>query len=149
MPTSYRKQETDLFCGPAIVQMILATQDLEISQIDIAGEMTTDKRGTPIKAMESYLKAQGFSTRRTNEAQWEDIEDALGERATIVVGYLEKGEDKAHYALVATTTQGEIILTDPFFGPEYRLSREEFERRWKDDIDHAYGNRMMLAVTAP
>ncbi len=142
----FRKQENDYYCGPAVVQMILAGNGLEIAQQEIASAMKTDKHGTPIKEIERFLKTQGFETKRTNNASWEDIEDSLGEGETIIVGYLEPEEEKAHYAIIASMTEHQLFLLDPWHGAEQSLSRDDFEHRWRDDEDGAYGNRMMLAV---
>lgn len=148
-PIIFRMQETDHYCGPAVVHMILATYGIETAQSILAEEMGTDSHGTPVRSMQNCLVEQGFSSKLSNNASWEDIEDALGAGDMVIVGYIERGEEHGHYAIVETITGSEIVLADPWHGPHTRVWRDDFERNWKDDEDGAYGARMMLAVSAP
>ncbi len=149
IPIKYHKQETDVYCAPAIVQMILDTYGIEAGQSELADSMETDSHGTPILALQNCLIEQGFTSKLKNNASWEDLEDALGAGNMVVVGYVEHEEVVGHYALIETVLNVEIILADPWHGAHYRIRREDFERNWKDDEDGAYGERMMLAVTPP
>lgn len=148
-PIAFRMQETDLYCGPAVVQMILATYGIEIAQSILAEEMGTDSHGTPVRTVQNCLVEKGFSSKLANNASWEHIEDALGAGDMVIIGYIEHEEEKGHYALVETITGSEIVLADPWHGPHHRIWRDDFERNWKDDEDGAYGARMLLAVSAP
>ena len=145
----YRKQETDFYCGPAIVQMALATQGTDISQNELAASMGTSEHGTPLTEIERVLALHGFVTIRKNNAAWEDIDDALQKGMMVIIGYVEPEEEVAHYSFVASTNDEAIYFVDPLFGPDFTMSREEFEKRWRDDEDGAYGERMMLVVSIP
>ena len=148
-PIPYRKQETHVYCGPAIVQMILATYGKEVSQQSIAREMGTDEQGTPVVRIEDFLTSHGFLVRRTNGADWDDIENALDAGSIVVIGYIEPTDEKAHYSIVVSATDRVLSLLDPWVGEEHILLRDAFIERWKDDADEAYGDRMMMAVSMP
>jgi ABC-type bacteriocin/lantibiotic exporter with double-glycine peptidase domain len=145
----YRKQETDVYCAPAIVQMILAAQGTEVLQSELAQAMGTDEQGTSVAAMERFLASYGFEVARKNDAAWEDIVAAFAADSTVVVGYIEPEEEKAHYSIVSSIDDDMIHLIDPWYGPDHMLAREEFIERWRDDEDGAYGQRMMMIVSTP
>jgi ABC-type bacteriocin/lantibiotic exporter with double-glycine peptidase domain len=146
----HRKQETDFYCGPAIVQMILAAQGIELSQKDIARVLgTTEAAGTNIAAIERFLASHGFVALRKNDVNVRDIDSAIAAGKKVVVGYVEPSEDVPHYGIVAAVTAQDIIIIDPWHGADHALARDVFEERWRDDSADAYGNRMMLAVSFP
>ena len=145
----YRKQETSVYCGPAIVQMILAANGKDVTQESIAREMGTDEHGTPVIRIEDFLVSHGFIVRRKNGADWDDIIGALGVGSIVVIGYIEPTDEKAHYSIVMSTTDHTLSLLDPWFGEEHILVRDEFIKRWKDDADEAYGDRMLMVVSMP
>jgi ABC-type bacteriocin/lantibiotic exporter with double-glycine peptidase domain len=146
----YRKQETDVYCGPAIVQMILASNGTEISQSEIAVSLgTNEATGTTIDAMRDFLRSCGFDAVRKNDASLQDIKHALNLGEIIIVGYVEPEEDVPHYSLVKEVTAEAIILIDPWSGTEQTMALDEFESRWRDDSALAYGERMMMTVSVP
>ncbi|MFZ1987544.1 MAG: cysteine peptidase family C39 domain-containing protein [Minisyncoccia bacterium] len=143
----YRRQETDFYCAPASVQMILAREGVEIPQATLAQMLGTNETvGTTINAIESLLVSRGFKVMRKNNATIPDIEEALTNNAAVMVGYVEPTENVPHYALISSVDMTDIFLTDPWHGPDYRIPRNTFLELWKDDEANAYGNRMMLAV---
>jgi ABC-type bacteriocin/lantibiotic exporter with double-glycine peptidase domain len=150
IPLPYRKQETDFYCGPAIVQMILASNGTEIPQGEIAASLgTSDATGTTIDAMRDFLHSCGFDVTRKNNASLEKIKNALDTDAMVVVGYVETSEDVPHYSLVKEVTANAIVLIDPWSGNEQTMTPNEFESRWRDDSALAYGERMMMTVSIP
>ena len=144
----YRKQETSFYCGPAIVQMILAANRIEVSQNDIAAALgTTESAGTMADAIQRYFASHGFAVTCTNEAAVSDIESMLTAGKYVIVGYVELSEDVPHYGIVKTVTTQDITIIDPWSGADHTMSREVFEERWRDDSVLAYGNRMMMVVS--
>ena len=150
VPIPYRKQETDFYCGPAIVQMILAAHGIDLSQNAIADALgTTEAAGTMVDAIQRYFATHGFAVTCTNEAQLSDIDLMASAGKYVVVGYVEPSEDVPHYGIVKTMTSQDITIIDPWNGADHLMPREIFEERWRDDSAEAYGNRMMMAVSMP
>jgi ABC-type bacteriocin/lantibiotic exporter with double-glycine peptidase domain len=150
MQFTYRKQETDVYCGPAIVQMILSSIGMDLSQAEIAGSLgTNEATGTMIGAIQDFLRTCELDAVRKNDASWEDIRHALDDEMFVVVGYVEPEEDVPHYSLVKDLASDTIVLIDPWIGAEKALARDEFEMRWRDDAANAYGERMMMTVSTP
>ncbi len=144
----YRKQENlDIYCGPAVVQMILAAHGLERSQDELAQILGTDATGTSAQAIAEFLMSCGFFVERKNGAELKDIETALESGASVIVGYIESGDNLLnHYGIVADLDDGHIVLVDPLLGPELSMARDDFESRWRDEPDNKYGERMMMAI---
>lgn len=146
----YRKQETDVYCGPTIVQMILAAHGIELSQKEIAAALgTTESSGTTADAIQNYFATHKFAVTCTNEAALSDIKYMITAGKYVIVGYVEPSEDIPHYGIVKTLTAQDITIIDPWNGGDHTMSREIFEERWRDDSAAAYGNRMMMAVSMP
>jgi ABC-type bacteriocin/lantibiotic exporter with double-glycine peptidase domain len=150
IPIPYRKQETDVYCGPTIVQMILAAHGIELTQHEIAVALgTTEEAGTMADSIQRYFATHGFAVTCTNEAQLSDVESVIAAGRYVVVGYVEPTEDVPHYGIVKEITAQDIIIIDPWNGADHIMAREIFEERWRDDSAAAYGNRMMMAVSMP
>ncbi len=144
----YFKQETDFYCGPAVVQMVLAQLGIIFSHSHLAKELGTNPQtGTGADAIAQLLVMHGLSAERRNDASVDDIRHALAEGRLALVGYIESQDGEPHYALVASVGENDITLKDPLFGDRYVLPLAEFEERWRDNTDLMYGNRMMIAVS--
>lgn len=139
-----------MYCGPTIVQMILAAHGIELSQQEIAVVLgTTESAGTMADAIQNYFASHGFAVTCTNEAALSDIESMIATGKYVIVGYVEPLEDIPHYGIVKAMTTQDVTIIDPWNGADHVMSRETFEERWRDDSAMAYGNRMMMAVSMP
>lgn len=142
----YQKQETDYYCGPAVVQMLLARIGIIFTQAQLAEEMQTlPEVGTTASAIVALLGKHGLSAERRNGAALADIAHALDAGQLAIVGYI--AEDEPHYALVSALTDSHIVLQDPYFGEKHRLPLAEFEARWRDDATGMYGERLLISVS--
>ncbi|HRY62219.1 MAG TPA: cysteine peptidase family C39 domain-containing protein, partial [Candidatus Paceibacterota bacterium] len=77
-------------------------------------------------------------------ATLEEIEKLLRDGVPAVVYFIEPSEDEHHYAVVTGLTDKEIVLADPWNGADFRMMRDEFEKRWYGYEDEK--NRWLLAV---
>lgn len=144
--TTYAKQETDYYCGPAVVQMALARIGLASTQTELAGELATSAQtGTTADAIVSLLAAKGLAPQRRNGAAVADIQEALAQSKAAIVGYIEK-EGEPHYALVTDIADNSVVLCDPFWGERHILTLAEFEERWRDLPPGVYGDRLLITV---
>ena len=134
----YAKQETDYFCGPAVVQMLLARIGIIFSQEQLAKELGTNDSelkadevfGTSADAIVHLLKLHGMTVERRNGAVLDDIKRALAENRMALVGFIDPESSEPHYALVAALGGGEITLIDPEIGERRIFPLKEFEERW-------------------
>jgi ABC-type bacteriocin/lantibiotic exporter with double-glycine peptidase domain len=142
----YQKQETDYYCGPAVVQMALASIGIIFTQAALAEELkTTPEVGTTADAIAALLRQHGLEVKRSNGAAIADIAAALSEGQLAIVGYV--AQDEPHYALVSSLGDGAIVLQDPYFGEAHTLPLEEFQQRWRDNEAGMYGDRLLITVS--
>src|SRR3989344_550632 len=98
----YYKQETDFYCGPAVVQMLFAGRGVMMTQTQLAEALgTAAGAGTSLEAIVHILSLHGFETKHKNGASLADIAEALGAGKSALVGYTETENQEPHYALVA------------------------------------------------
>lgn len=144
----YYKQQNDYYCGPTTVQMILGAYGIKESQKALAQSMgTAPYQGTGRRALAKPLRGNGLQVRMKIHATMEELRHLVRDGWSIIVNYIEPDEDISHYALVTDITPTHIILHDPTHGPDYRLARDTFVRRWRGRHLHAYG-RWYLAAKA-
>lgn len=143
----YVKQNTDFYCGPAIVQMVLARVGIIFTQEQLALEMgTTSERGTAAESIVDTLELHGLNALRANGATLDDISAALRQGKLALVGYVEPAGDP-HYALVTAVTDTAVTLSDPLFGQNHTMTKDEFTERWYDIEPHVYGDRLLITIS--
>ena len=146
----YSKQETEYYCGPAVVQMLLAHVGIIFTQAELAKELgTLPSVGTNADAIVALLTHHGMHVTRRNGATIADIRDALAAKELVLVGYIEADENVPHYVLVTAVTDDSIVFTDPdgTYGPNHSIPLTLFEERWRDDQANMYGDRLLITVS--
>lgn len=100
---------------------------------DLIGE-----RGTTHGAMRAYVRNRGFIAYTKSNRTLADIEKALLSNNPVIVHYTEPSEDDDHYAVVIGLMKDTVLLNDPWNGKNYKLSRSEFLKRWRDTTGKFY-----------
>jgi len=148
MQVAHVFQENEAYCGPAVVQMVLASFGITKTQQEIATELETDMvEGTSAKELEAFFVKQGLKVERKNDATWSDLEAALT-KGLVIAGYIEQDGDP-HYGVVREVGEESVVLADPWRGDNFTLSKQEFLERWVDKETGKYGNHMLLTVLLP
>ncbi len=141
----YYKQLNDWFCGPAVVQMILAADGIKISQPVLAKEMATSPyEGTSRQDLVRILRRHRYKVVTKTYAKLADVKRMLADGWYIVVNYREVEENIGHYAIVLAVTSTSIVFNDPYHGRQYRLPRSVFLKRWFGHAN-AYGQWFLAA----
>jgi len=147
----YEKQITNVHCGPAVIQMLLANLGIQATQDDITraagAENTIYEYGTRVDQLATAVKTIAPNTELfyKEHGTMEDI------RALLDLGYpvgvewqgifdKEKGEsddDDGHYSIIAhiSKAKSSVIIVDPY-KPIVDQTRivpiNIFEKRWWD-----------------
>src|SRR3989344_2310259 len=127
----YQKQENDYYCGPAVLSSLLGYFGKNLSQKEIA-KLTKTKpppHGTENHEMAKMSKKFGFYSKAKRNATIKDIEQIL-KKYPVIINYIEPEEDVGHFAIVLELTKNSIILSDPWHGPKFKITQEEFLKRW-------------------
>ena len=157
MKLKFARQRTNYYCGPAIIQMILAAFGVRITQLQAAKLAKTDKlkgratgseTGTSIKNMLAVLRSYNLLVRASNHRSISDIKKALHRDAIVIVCYRERHYGWGHYSIVLGFRGQTIHLLDPDEGPAgIYMSVSEFQSRWHDHI-HTHTVHWAAFVTA-
>ena len=141
----FRRQRTNYYCGPAVLQMVLAFFGIRKTQRELARLAKTDKEsgraygaetGTSIKNMVATLRKLGLKVEANNYCTLTDIKLALRQNKVPIVCFTERRLNWGHYAIVMGFRGTYIELLDPAEprGDGGPMTITEFKHRWKDPL---------------
>jgi ABC-type bacteriocin/lantibiotic exporter with double-glycine peptidase domain len=139
----YYKQEKDWYCGPAVMQMILASQKIMVSQNQLARELkTTKSTGTDNANILNCLKKRAFEYEMHRgfnpNTVLNKLKNKLNQKKIVLVTYWHLADKTGHFAIVRKITKKTIILQDPDKGPKYTLKLPTFLKAWRDSEGNAH-----------
>ncbi len=146
----YFKQDTDYSCGAVTIQMILRHFGIIKSEEKLIIKLhTDDKYGTHHKPIIDYLTAQGLYCYVDTNSSLDALRHYIEKHnLPVMVHYVEPTDELDHYSLVIGFSENKVILHDPYNGPKFEISKEEFERRWHD-AKREFPKWMLIASTEP
>lgn len=125
------RQINDYFCGPASLEMIFGYFNCEKSQCELAKIMGTKEIvGTEKDKMVKAVHEHDFHYYEKNNSDFDEISRLLKNKVPVIVNFIEPSDNESHYAVVAGLTCREIIFADPWNGKDFKMTREDFFKRW-------------------
>jgi len=139
LAVSYHAQETDYYCGPCSVQMVLEyiTGDLTAQRV-LAGEMgtTAENQGTNTNMMPTSFRNRGYSARERRRASVIDLKELNAEGyGTIINIHFDTDHKNGHYIVVVGYNETGIFVNDPW------------PTRWKQPVSRRTGNNAYLSFS--
>jgi len=135
-------QEKSAWCGPATIQMVLASSGIVKSQKEIAGEVLKDWWGTDHRIMLAYLSRFYTSLNYKENATIRDISNHLKKKHIVILDWwddLSSGNPDGHYSLAVKLNSKNKLLTlaDPSNERDgvWSIKSKEFKDRWYDSLD--------------
>lgn len=131
----YDSQETNTWCGPATLQMVLGYYGVQKSQSEIAASVyNQDNKTTYTNSMQVYPQQLGFnSTMSTGsiEALKQDIQNGI---PTIVLQRVSDSDSEGHYRVVVgyDDLEGVFITDDPGQSANYNITYGDFVALWNN-----------------
>ncbi|MBP9710925.1 MAG: C39 family peptidase [Candidatus Pacebacteria bacterium] len=155
----FKHQRTEYYCGPAILQIVLAAFGIRKTQRELARLAKTDKEfgrasgketGTSITNMLRVLRSFGLHVDAGNNMTIVQLERALAQHKIPIVCFTERQENWGHYSLVSGFKNGYIKLLDPAEpqGKGKPMTVAEFKTRWRDPL-HTKTVQWAAFVSAP
>jgi ABC-type bacteriocin/lantibiotic exporter with double-glycine peptidase domain len=129
-------QETEYYCGPAVVEMIAHAHGLAVTQEEVARAAGTNPEvGTLPEALANTIQGLGLVVEAAQHRTLAEVSKALKEEKIVVVLFIEPEAEVDHYAIIKEIRDNLVILidSDARSGTTEMLA-EEFERRWKDNF---------------
>jgi ABC-type bacteriocin/lantibiotic exporter with double-glycine peptidase domain len=137
MQLMHRRQRTDYYCGPAVLQMVGIAFDKNITQREAAQlAQTTAETGTSAHNLVRALELMGLRVRAGNHQSIAAITEAQAAGEIAIVCFTERSHDWGHYAVVDTISDTHINLIDPAESHKDHtpFTLQEFEARWQDPL---------------
>ncbi len=125
-------QGSDYSCGAATLRMLLFEAGGDApDEAALMDELNVDLNGTHVDALVAAVVRRGFP-----HLEWQgdvalaDVQDLLQDHA-VMVGYQAPALRMGHFALVEAVTDTEVVLDDPWFGPNTRMDAQDFVAAWR------------------
>jgi len=127
----YYRQETKYTCGPACIRMILSLFNIRISEYSLRLKLKTNKvKGT---GKGNWLLINDLVPIRTEEnLTVGNIRDLLKDKYGICVAITRKN-DLPHYIVIKEIINDDLIINDPYYGENIKLSIVDFIDIWYTD----------------
>lgn len=153
LPHHYQMREHT--CGPASVKMVFDhLWGTDTSEAELADWLASNQQiGTRQRAIARLVERFGFDVRTYDtDTTTDDLRKALAAGHVVIVLYHLADDDETfdHYAVVKQITPDEVVLHDPYLGPDLALPVEAFEALWAA-VDGVPGrkDRWAIAVKDP
>lgn len=125
----YRQSEA--YCGPASLKMVLAFYGLEKSELALARLAGTKRRtGTPAAGLVKAAQTLGFEASVHDLAELKDIAAWLKKGVPVIVDWFST--DEGHYSVAVGMDRKQIHLVDPELGALRSVPLKDFYRIWFD-----------------
>lgn len=138
----FRWQKKDGWCGPAVIQMALASGGTRIPQKKIAKQVFQPWWGTTQQSIYAYL-SQYFKRLGFKEGAYlRNVKYHLNKKHLVIVNwwydYENPKDADGHYTLIVKvdSQRRKVHLADPAEGNGFwSLTTNDFNKRWYDSLD--------------
>ncbi|MBI3120598.1 MAG: C39 family peptidase [Candidatus Kerfeldbacteria bacterium] len=137
-------QETEFFCGPACVQMILAAFSVSAQQEELASLLHTTRDGTLTRNIPETIKRFGLSVIVECPSTIQLLKQHLINDCVVMVNFIEPRENLGHYIIVVEASTSHLVYHDPEAGPNQQMLISEFMPRWQAESEPV--KQWLLAV---
>lgn len=127
----YYKQRTGYTCGIACARMVLHAVGRKTSRDKLIWMMKpTRKTGTHNHMFPRVAEKLKLSYVVVRNSSWQDLRKAFNSGFVIIVCYWLEDDKTGHYAVLKKINKNDIVLMDPWYGPEHKVSRAWFLKNW-------------------
>ena len=127
----YVRQNADYLCGPACIEMLVRWRGGEANQNEIAKLVqAAPDHWTDNDLLAAAAQKLGVRASAHDGSSIQEIRDAIYRGAPVVVNYIEQEAGDGHFAVVIGYDGDELILHDPWHGPDFRIAADDFASRW-------------------
>ena len=127
----FYKQETIYTCGPASLRMAFSFFGRQVAESTLASEVgTNDATGTERERMGEAAKTRGLIPHEKTDAAIKDLTDLYRQGIPSIVRFVEPSQNVDHYGVVIGIDGSNIVIHDPWNGPETVFDLGMFFMRW-------------------
>ena len=146
----FEKQPNDYTCGPTVLRMMLRYAGIEPDSFEKLAVLLklTPEEGASIDNFSSYLlkKAQEYQKQVVfaENQTLDDLQSLLDRGYVVAISLIEPEEGEGHFSIVSEVRDDEIVLADPYFGPNFVVPIENFV--WKSRYEPTPRNGWLSAL---
>jgi len=145
MDIPYYRQETAYTCGAASLRMVLESFGIRRSEKALAKLLRASKvSGVSEKRFPEIVEKFRLDYFVSHEGSFKELVAFFRKGFVLVVCYLDRKENVGHYAVIENVNYRSISLLDPWYGPGYKFSRDDFMKLWKTALEN--DKRWFIAV---
>lgn len=139
----YKSQEKPGWCGPAVIQMVLARVGIKKSQGEIAKDVYKKWWGTPQQIILAYLSRFFKIVNYKQNATFKDVSFHLKKGNIVILNWWDDLDSESagggHYSIAASYDHKlkALTLVDPSNDRPgiWTIADMEFNKKWYDTID--------------
>lgn len=146
--TPFYKQKKDYTCGPAVLKMVFGFFGIRVKESELAKlGKTNHTNGTNHEGLIYTIRKKGFYCYVHEHASINQIKHFLDLKLPVIVNYIEPKDEEGHYAVVVGHNSNHLILNDPYNGPKFKLTIEDFEKRWRGKHTNHNSKHWLLVIS--
>lgn len=145
---TFINQETDYFCGPAVLQSTLAANGIYVNQAELARlAKTTQELGTSPENMARTIAQFGLVAEVKRLSGLDELKEVLRKVGTVIA--LVKSEGEAHWVIIDGEAGSGFKLMDPW--TDFKENREVSEHylllNWTTIFDQTSLEKLAIVVS--
>ena len=130
MKILYFKQEKPHTCGAAALRTVLNSSGFNLSEEEVAKMLGTNEiRGTWTKSFAKVANKLNLAYTSKDNSSIREIRELTNYYLIIVCFHTSDNDD--HYTVIKNIDEQFIYFSDSWYGPDFKMSLADFERRWK------------------
>jgi len=127
----YHPQSCRVSCGPAALSMLLAYHNIDMTEQELMARAgTSPHTGTDNEAMVRVAHELGLHVEVHEPMTMDNLDRFVSGGEPVLVNYRNLENGNGHFALVIEVSDKSILLCDPEYGYQFRISRDVFLDRW-------------------
>lgn len=151
LPVEHVQQPDSYSCGAAALAMVLRFYGVAADVTQLRSELHVVMYDGPLGGTQeadlvSVAKQHGVKLNEREDAQLQDVVDALQAGRPVLLGYIHTGEADyrfGHFTVIIGTTAQSFISHDPWYGPHQDLDAGYLDQNWTAESGQAH--RWMLS----
>lgn len=129
LPVELFKQ-SEGFCGPASLKMILAYYGVAKTEEELANLMgATREYGCDPTDIILAAERLGFSAHYKEKSSIEEIASLIDQKIPVIVQWFSP-EENGHYSVISGYENDDLIMVDPLSGSIRKMASQNFLNRW-------------------
>lgn len=141
------RQRTEYTCGPRALQMVLAYYGTRVTICALLKICKAKKStGTERKHLIAAASSFGYRVHAKNDSNISAVCSYVARGIPVIVNYRHISSE-GHYAVVVGCTRTDLILNDPWYGAGWRISKQDFLKRWYGYHVNKHTRWMMAVYT--